>query len=324
MVVIMLKSSGRKDSGRVPCQVVAGPLGSGKTTVIQGILDRERNGRRIGVLVNDFGEIGMDETLLRYRRGRIPESLQAIPGGCLCCTTPERFEESLTTMLGEGDLDWIWIEPSGLALLHPLLRELKRLAGILPIDLQPTWGLLSPRRIRERHCQALPLFRQLVEGSDYLFGNFSDLASAGDKEEFLEWTARLKPRKRGVFLIERGMVPSDLLFRREDGKVGLEEVSSHDHHHHHAEQTQRIWQTDGSEVVPLEPLLHQLETASPEQWSSLLRVKGVLHLSTGWKEVQWSEDGCEVRDFPPQPASRMEWIFQSESRDPLAPHLSGV
>lgn len=317
----MDQSRGKSGSGRLPCRVVAGPLGSGKTTVIQQLLDRAGASRRVGVLVNDFGEIGMDETLLRYRGGRVPDSIEAIPGGCLCCTTPERLEESLTGMVREGNLDWLLIEPSGLALLHPLLREMERLSGILPIELQPTWGLLSPHRIRERHCQMLPLFRQLVEGSDYLFGNFSDLATAADKEEFLEWTARLKPRKRGVFLIEQGRIPQELLFRREGDRLSAEQSTGH-HHHHHAEQTQRIWQNEGPEVVPLGHLVDRLMGSSGQEWPSLLRVKGVLHLTDGWKEVQWGENGCEVRDFPPQSVSRMEWIFQAEADDPLKPLLS--
>lgn len=118
-------------SGKIPVTVITGFLGSGKTTLIRHLLQNNQ-GRRIAVLVNEFGELGIDGELLRSC-GYCPEddpdntsNIVELTNGCLCCTVQEEFLPTMLELLKRRDsLDCILIETSGLALPKPLVKAFR-------------------------------------------------------------------------------------------------------------------------------------------------------------------------------------------------------
>jgi len=115
---------------KIPVTVVTGFLGSGKTTLLRHILQNNQ-GRRIAVLVNEFGEVGIDGELLRSCQvcddDETPNSnIIELTNGCLCCTVQEEFLPTMQELLKRRDrLDCILIETSGLALPKPLVQAFR-------------------------------------------------------------------------------------------------------------------------------------------------------------------------------------------------------
>jgi cobalamin biosynthesis protein CobW len=116
---------------KIPVTVVTGFLGAGKTTLIRHLL-QNNDGRRIAVLVNEFGEIGIDGELLRdcqvCPEGEEPDhtNIVELTNGCLCCTVQEEFLPTMQELLRRRDrLDCIVIETSGLALPKPLVQAFR-------------------------------------------------------------------------------------------------------------------------------------------------------------------------------------------------------
>ena len=114
---------------KIPVTVVTGFLGAGKTTLLRHLLQNNQ-GRRIAVLVNEFGEVGIDGELLRACRVCDDEDPQdtivELANGCLCCTVQEEFLPTMQTLLKRRDqLDCILIETSGLALPKPLIQAFR-------------------------------------------------------------------------------------------------------------------------------------------------------------------------------------------------------
>ncbi|MDR7422700.1 MAG: GTP-binding protein [Armatimonadota bacterium] len=104
----------------VPVTVLTGFLGSGKTTVLNHILTVS-GGRRIGVLVNEFGEIGIDGRLIANRTGDLVE----LTNGCVCCTVRDDLLAAIATLLeGPAPLDHLVVETTGLADPVPVARQL--------------------------------------------------------------------------------------------------------------------------------------------------------------------------------------------------------
>lgn len=113
---------------KIPATIVTGFLGSGKTTLLRHLL-QNADGRRIAVIVNEFGELGIDGELLRGcgigcdEAGTPNGTLYELANGCLCCTVQEEFAPVMEQLAARREqIDHLVIETSGLALPKPLVQ----------------------------------------------------------------------------------------------------------------------------------------------------------------------------------------------------------
>lgn len=116
--------SADKSLEKTPVTVITGFLGAGKTTLIRHLLQNP-GGRRLAVLVNEFGDVGVDGDLIRdCADANCPESsIVELTNGCICCTVADEFIPSIEKLMAmEPRPDHIVIETSGLALPKPLLK----------------------------------------------------------------------------------------------------------------------------------------------------------------------------------------------------------
>ena len=112
---------------RVPCTIVTGFLGAGKTTLIRHVLTHAQ-GRRLAVIVNEFGDVGIDGDILKgCGDSACPEeNIVELANGCLCCTVADEFVPALDTILSRRPaVEHIVIETSGLALPKPLVQAFR-------------------------------------------------------------------------------------------------------------------------------------------------------------------------------------------------------
>ncbi|SFM82955.1 cobalamin biosynthesis protein CobW [Chitinophaga sp. YR627] len=108
-------------ASKIPVTIITGFLGSGKTTLIRNLI-QNANGRRLAVIVNEFGEMGIDGEILKSCCSNEEDVLE-LNNGCLCCTVQEEFLPVMLQLMERKDtIDHIIIETSGLALPKPLLH----------------------------------------------------------------------------------------------------------------------------------------------------------------------------------------------------------
>jgi G3E family GTPase len=118
----------------IPTHVIAGPLGAGKTSLIKHLLAQRPAGERWAVLINEFGQIGLDAALLTQDADGI--ALGEVAGGCLCCVNGAPFQIGLGRLLRKARPDRLFIEPSGLGHPAQLLRQLSEVPwqGVLAVQ----------------------------------------------------------------------------------------------------------------------------------------------------------------------------------------------
>ena len=109
---------------KIPATVVTGFLGAGKTTLIRHLLENA-NGRRIALIINEFGDVGVDGEVLKGCGDELcrDDDMIELANGCICCTVADDFIPTMSQLLDRDDPpDHVVIETSGLALPQPLVR----------------------------------------------------------------------------------------------------------------------------------------------------------------------------------------------------------
>ena len=142
----------------IPTHLIAGPLGAGKTSLIRHLLAHKPAHERWAVLINEFGQIGLDQALLTTTDEGI--SLTEVPGGCLCCVNGVPFQVGLARLLRKARPDRLLIEPSGLGHPAALLEQLAEPPWLGVLALQPSVLVLDAAAMARG--EALPASQRLA------------------------------------------------------------------------------------------------------------------------------------------------------------------
>ncbi len=114
----------RKTNGKLPATVITGFLGAGKTSMIRHLLETA-NGKRLALIINEFGDLGVDGEILKSCgiEGCREDDVIELANGCICCTVADDFVPVMEALLDRDQPpDHIVIETSGLALPKPLIK----------------------------------------------------------------------------------------------------------------------------------------------------------------------------------------------------------
>lgn len=167
----------------IPTHVIAGPLGAGKTSLIKQLLTQKPAHERWAVLINEFGQIGLDAALLSTAEDGI--ALGEVAGGCLCCVNGAPFQIGLGRLLRKARPDRLFIEPSGLG--HPLqlLKQLHEAPWKGVLAVQPSVMVLDAQAL----AAGKPLQQaqqEAIAHSGLLVLNKSDAVSAQARQSIVD------------------------------------------------------------------------------------------------------------------------------------------
>jgi cobalamin biosynthesis protein CobW len=275
-------------AAKIPVTVITGFLGSGKTTLIRHLLQHNQ-GRRIAVLVNEFGELGIDGELLRSCQvcppeassdpSEVPElntganNIVELTNGCLCCTVQEEFLPTMLELLQRRDqIDCILIETSGLALPKPLIKafswpEIAHAATVDGVITVVDCAAVSAGQFAEdpeavhQQRQADPnlehetplqeLFEDQLACADLVILNKADLVDAEAQAQVAELVRQELPRQVKLVTSTRGKLEPDLLL---GFNAAVEtDLAARPSHHDHEEEHDHDDQISSTQFVSPHP-----------------------------------------------------------------------
>ena len=218
---------------KVPCTIVTGFLGAGKTTLVRNVL--ENADRRLAVIVNEFGDVGIDGEILKSCGvENCPEdAIVELANGCICCTVADDFVPALKSLLDRPNPpEHIVIETSGLALPKPLVKAFNwpEIASRVTVDGVVTVvdgaavadgrfaddpeAIAQQRAADESLDHDNPLeevFEDQLLCADLVILNKADLMSAAQRQEVTAEIGRTLPRAVKVVETQNGQVPIAVL-----------------------------------------------------------------------------------------------------------------
>ena len=290
----------------IPVTLLTGFLGSGKSTLLTEIL-RQPAFSNTAVVVNEFGEVGLDGILIEHSKDQIVE----MTSGCLCCTIRGDIRQTLLDLYSKRAhleipaFDRVIVESTGLAdpvpVVHtlmsdPLLDRRYMLGGVIT-TVDALTGLATIENHKECEKQAAVADRILITKTD--------LAKSPDlKESLCELQAKLLALNPTAIFLDRHNPAFDYnrlfdtsLFDPNTKSINVRswlnaEASSdhhshghnqgHDHHHHHHDVTRhgsdiRSFTLTFDEPVTIEAFASSLEVLSLTQGASILRIKGIVN-----------------------------------------------
>ena len=192
--------------GVTPTLIVGGYLGAGKTTLVNHLL-RNAGGRRIAVMVNDFGELTIDADLIEGAEG----SVLALAGGCVCCSFGSDLIGALQELLQrQPPPDLILIETSGVALPAAVARSARLLPGL---RIEGIVLLLDAETVRQRSADPYvgDLVRQQLLDADLLILNKTELCSPTALAELTAWLPSMTTAGTPVVPANQARVPPELV-----------------------------------------------------------------------------------------------------------------
>lgn len=286
---------------KVPCTIVTGFLGAGKTTLIRHLLENA-NGRRLAVIVNEFGDVGIDGEILRGCgiESCSEDSIVELANGCLCCTVADDFVPALAGILDvETPPEHIVIETSGLALPKPLVQAFNwpDIASRVTVDGVVTvvdgaavaagrfaddLDALEAQRAEDvslDHDNPLEeVYEDQLLCADLIILHKADLIDGSDRERITREIVSTVPRSVKVVEAQNGKVPTSVLLGI--GAVAESDLDNRPSHHdsvgEHDHDDFETFVIDLPSISRPDELMARIEKAAEHH--DILRIKGFVNV----------------------------------------------
>jgi cobalamin biosynthesis protein CobW len=296
---------------KIPATIVTGFLGSGKTTLLSNVI-KQAAGKRIAVIVNEFGELDIDADLLRncpleceegasLPSGVGQNGIYELANGCICCTVEEEFLPVMLELIERrDDIDHILIETSGLAIPKPLVQafnwpEIKKhctVDAVITLIDGPAVSqgrfaddeyLVEAQRLADDSLEHDPSLSELLDdqlsAADLVVVSKSDLLNDEQKAMVEKVVNQVVPDAVKILYVNHGEVQLDVLVGI--GSAAEERIDQvhnhHDHHHEHGHHHEHAHDHFDSYVITLGEVdldLFQAQLKKLLETYDIYRVKG--------------------------------------------------
>jgi len=299
----------------VPTHIISGFLGAGKTTLLKHLLSQKPESEVWAVLMNEFGQIGVDQQMLPQTQGY---QVKELLGGCLCCSSQLPMQIALSRLLSETKPDRLFIEPTGLGHPAQLLEQLTEPHWQQSIAMRALVTVVDGSRLHDAEWSKQNLYADQLKAAQIIVVSHADTMDFADDQALaalkIEYQAyqqtwlmsgqeqiSLQQIDQSYIGTERKIQP--LLKIQKTFSTGQSQPEIKQLPYHYVETTQGYsvagWKLPKRWQFDFYPLLDVL--CEQKNW---LRIKGIFNTNQGWKtfnfnpqqfNYQSSEDGIDNR-----------------------------
>ena len=323
--------------------MITGALGAGKTTLVRNFLNQKPSNEQWGLLVNEFGAVGIDGAILT---GRDNVEVTQIPGGCICCTAKSELKTAISTLLQTQNLDRLIIEPTGLGEPDTLVDLLQSDFFAERFDIQTVFSVFDSQSTTVTDFNEYTILQNLAHMADVIVFNKTDLSQPEPLRDLIKYAEDLYPPKQKIMTTQHAKVNISLLnLAHSDSHIqnklawGIHSNSEHASHAKNPQSTELPYTP--IELTNLSQRLYQkqLNTQSigwifsPTQafeWTKLLslfqsfnqqsstnnikRAKGVFKVGDPWMLFQWANGQVTREYIAYRRDSRLEILLESDQQ----------
>ena len=192
----------------VPTHIITGFLGAGKTTVLRHLLAQKPENEVWAVLMNEFGEIGVDQAWIAEHQGI---AVKEVLGGCLCCTSQLPMQIALARLLSEFKPTRLFIEPTGLGHPKELIDQLSESHWQTSLNIRQVITVIDGHRLHEQLWQKHELFLQQLDVADIVLVSYQSEINADDQYQLKQLQVSYQ-------------FPPKQWQRLDHGKISLQEI----------------------------------------------------------------------------------------------------
>lgn len=315
---------------KVKTQIISGFLGAGKTTLLQHLLKQKPEGEIWAILMNEFGQIGVDQQLLPQDSGY---EVKELLGGCLCCAGQLPMQIALSRLIHDKQPDRLFIEPTGLGHPAQLLQQLTEPQWQTQIDMRALVTVIDGSRLHDSEFIQQDLFQDQLKAAQIVVVSHVDTMTHSDQIQLNNFKNDYLTSVQSWLLAEHGDIDIrqiDVLHQGVERKVvpliqiqkqllpneALPVIKQLPYHYVESSNGYTVagwkfskrWQFDFYDL--LDVLCEQ------KNW---LRIKGIFNTNQGWMTFNFNPNDLNYKSGEESLDNRVEIIIQNtanlEDRD---------
>lgn len=313
----------------VPTHIISGFLGAGKTTLLMHLLRQKPENEVWAVLMNEFGQIGVDQQLMPQNEGY---AVKELLGGCLCCSSQLPMQIALSRLLSEQKPDRLFIEPTGLGHPAQLLEQLTEPHWHMSLNMRAPVTVVDGSRLHDEAWTAQNLYQDQLKAAQIVVVSHLDQMHSADQLALEQLQAEYQPYAQQWLMAEQGHLPLSQLdfhyvetqrYKQPLLKVqqqlqatqqAFPDIKQLPYHYVESAQGYHVagWKMPKRWMFDFYDLLDLL--CEQQDWR---RIKGIFHTNQGWKAFNFNPEQFNYQDVEESIDNRIELIVQKQ-RDWLA------
>ncbi|WP_111858370.1 CobW family GTP-binding protein [Acinetobacter sp. CFCC 10889] len=307
----------------VKTHIISGFLGAGKTTLLQALLAQKPEHETWAILMNEFGEIGIDQQLLPDAQGY---EVKELLGGCLCCASQLPMQIALSRLIQEKKPDRLFIEPTGLGHPAQLIEQLTEPHWQSQVDMRALLTVLDGSRLHDAAWISQDLYQDQLKAAQIVVVSHADTMSDLDRDVFNDLKEEHLTHVHTWLMAEQGNIQIEQIDRAHQGihrkilpliqiqkqfsaEESLPEIKQLPYHYVESSNGYTVagWKFSKRWKFDFYDLLDVL--CEQKDW---LRIKGIFNTNQGWMTFNFNPEQLNYKSGAENIDNRVEVITQHD------------